>query len=122
MVSEKEEVMSLGKYRHIQIRRGNIMRLQRNTIMNGNKRHNNEGTAAVDEKKWKDKVKGKEYEGTSGKEHCEGKTEKKCVQRNKLKEKVQEKVKWRKFKGKSGRNGSKERSGKQGSSKDKQLV
>jgi hypothetical protein len=48
--------------------------------MNRNKRHNNEGTAAVDEKKWKDKVKRKEYEGTSGKEHCEGKTgEKKCT-------------------------------------------
>jgi len=53
MVSEQEEVMSLGKYRHIRSRRGNIMRLQRKTIMNGNKRHSNEETAAVEEKKWK---------------------------------------------------------------------
>jgi hypothetical protein len=42
--------------------------------MKGYKGHNNEGTAAVDEKKWKEKMEGKEYKGTSGKEHCEGTT------------------------------------------------
>ena len=42
--------------------------------MNRYKRHNNEGTAAVDEKKWKEKLNGKECEGTSGKEHCEDTT------------------------------------------------
>jgi hypothetical protein len=84
MVSEKEEVMSLGKYEHIGSRRENIMRLQGKTIMNGYKRHNNEGTAAVDEKKWKEKVEGKEYEGTSGKEHCEGTNGKTCAETNKM--------------------------------------
>jgi len=91
--------------------------------MNGYKRHSNDGTAAVVEKKWKEKVKGKEYEGNSGKEHCEGKTGKKCVEKNNLKEKgAGKKAKRRKFKGNGGRNGSKGRSGKGGSSRDKQLV
>ena len=39
-----------------------------------------------------------------------------------MKKRVQEKVKRRKFKGKSGRSRSKGRRGKEGSSKDKQLV
>ena len=42
--------------------------------MNGYKRHNNEGTAVADEKKWREKVKVKEYEEPNGKEQCEGTT------------------------------------------------
>lgn len=55
--------------------------------MNGYKRHNNEGAAATDEKKWKEKVKGKEYEETSGKEHCKGTTGKKMCRKEQVERK-----------------------------------
>jgi hypothetical protein len=53
------------------------MRLQGKTIMKGYKRQNNERTAAVDEKKWKEKAKGRsmkeQLRKTCRKEHVEGK-------------------------------------------------